>query len=466
MASSDIPDDFLDLPVERAVRVVALTLLSEAATTRARLIDPSDVEALHDFRVAVRRLRSWLRAYRPYLGSSVRGKDRRRLRAVARATSLARDTEVHLQWLGEQETGLDLEQRVGLLHVRRQLELRKLDADDELRAEVGRDFSRAAETLAAALPCYTLRGRVDAPPRITTMAQATAGLVTAAGRALRDRLSQVRTVADQVIAHEARIEAKRLRYLLEPIAALVDAAPVVIARLKELQDLIGNMHDATILTDELVGDAESTDPADPVRPGLVALVTQLRARETAAFHELDEEWLGEHAYAFFEGVAAIAAHLTARSRVDVEIERKYLLRAVPEHALAWPFHEIEQGYVPGTRLAERLRHVHVDGTDRWFRTVKAGSGVMRTELEDETTQQIFDTMWPLTDGRRVHKRRYAVADGAHVWEIDEFTDRELVLAEIELPDPDMPVEPPAWLAPYVVREVTGEPEYLNLNLAG
>jgi CHAD domain-containing protein/CYTH domain-containing protein len=466
MGSADVPADFLELPVERAVRVVALTLLSEAATTRARLIDPSDGEALHDFRVAVRRLRSWLRAYRPYLGDSVRGKDRQRLRAVARATSLARDTEVHLQWLAEQETAVDVEQRVGLLHVRRALELRKVDADDELRSEVGRDFSRAAETLAAALPCYTLRGRVDAPPRITTMAEATAGLVTAAARMLRDRLSQVRTVADEAVAHEARIEAKRLRYLLEPIASLVDAAPGVIGRLKELQDLIGGMHDATILTDELVADAEATDPTDPVRPGLVALVTQLRAREAAAFDRLDEEWLGDHAIVFFESVAAVSARLTARSRADVEIERKYLLRAIPEHALAWPYHEIEQGYVPGTRLAERLRHVHVDGTDRWFRTVKAGSGVTRTELEDETTQQVFDTMWPLTEGRRVHKRRYAVADGVHVWEIDEFTDRELVLAEIELSDPATAVEPPAWLAPYVVREVTGEAEYLNLNLAG
>jgi CHAD domain-containing protein/CYTH domain-containing protein len=466
MSTSEVPSDFLDLPVERAVRVVALTLLREAATTRARLIDPGDLEALHDFRVAVRRLRSWLRAYRPFLGDSVRGKDRRRLRAVARATSLARDTEVHLQWLQAQEPAFDAEQRAGLVHLRQQLEMRKQDADEELRSEVGRDFSRVAESLATALPCYTVRGRVDAPPRITTMADATAHLVTAATRCLRDRLAQVRTVADQPIAHEARIEAKRLRYLLEPLESVVDSASDVIARLKELQDLIGDMHDATLFIDELVTDAESTDPDDPTRPGLVALVTRLRARETLAFERLDEEWLGDRSYVFFESTAAIAAELAVRARRDLEIERKYLLRALPEHALAWPHREIEQGYVPGQRLAERLRHVRIDGSERFYRTVKAGNGVARTELEDETTQHIFETMWPLTEGRRVHKRRYAVADGAHVWEIDEFTDRELILAEVELPDTDTIVEPPEWLAPYVVREVTGEPEYLNLNLAG
>ena len=466
MTGADVPADLLDQPVERAVRLVALTLLRDAATTRARLIDPTDTEALHDFRVAVRRLRCWLRAYRPYLDDSVRGKDRRRLRAVARATSVARDTEVHLQWLQEQETVLDIEQRIGLAQLRRQLELRKLEADEELRSEVGRDFSRVAETLATALPAYTVRGRVDAPPRVKTMADATGHLVTASVRALRDRLAQVRTVADQSIAHEARIEAKRLRYLLEPLATLVEGTPDVIDSLKELQDLIGDMHDATILIDELVANAESTDPSDPTRPGLVALVIELRGRETTAFDRLDAEWLGERAYAFFEAANTIAAQLAARVHLDVEIERKYLLRALPEHVLAWPHHEIVQGYLPGERLAERLRRVRVDGTERWFRTVKGGTGIARTELEDETTQQIFDTMWPLTEGRRVHKRRYAVADEAHVWEIDEFTDRELVLAEVELTDPDASVVPPEWLAPYVVREVTGEPEYLNLNLAG
>jgi CYTH domain-containing protein len=52
-----------------------------------------------------------------------------------------------------------------------------------------------------------------------------------------------------------------------------------------------------------------------------------------------------------------------------------------------------------------------------------------------------------------------------VWEIDEFIDRELVVAEIELPVEDMPVHPPAWLAPHIVREVTGDIEYLNASVA-
>jgi CYTH domain-containing protein len=36
---------------------------------------------------------------------------------------------------------------------------------------------------------------------------------------------------------------------------------------------------------------------------------------------------------------------------------------------------------------------------------------------------------------------------------------------VELPSEDTVAEPPVWLRPVVVREVTGEPEYVNQNLA-
>ena len=56
-------------------------------------------------------------------------------------------------------------------------------------------------------------------------------------------------------------------------------------------------------------------------------------------------------------------------------------------------------------------------------------------------------------------------DGDHTWEVDQFLDRDLVLAEVELAGPEDAVPPPEWLAPYVVREVTGEPEFANAALA-
>lgn len=152
--------------------------------------------------------------------------------------------------------------------------------------------------------------------------------------------------------------------------------------------------------------------------------------------------------------------------MDVEIERKYLLRGLPDRAREAPSLEIDQGYLPGTRINERIRRVRSAHGTRYYRTVKYGSGLKRTEVEEETTELFFTTVWPLTRGCRIHKRRHVVETGNGTWEIDEFLDRDgLVLAEIELEREDDVVEPPDWLAPLIEREVTDDSRYTNHTLA-
>ena len=122
--------------------------------------------------------------------------------------------------------------------------------------------------------------------------------------------------------------------------------------------------------------------------------------------------------------------------------------------------------LPGTVLRERLRRsTDLNGISRYTRTVKAGGGLERIELEEDTERALFDVLWPLTKDRRVRKRRHVIRDGKYTWEIDVFTDRELVLAEVEMKSVDEHPAPPAWLAPWVVRDVTGETQYYNAFLA-
>ena len=130
-----------------------------------------------------------------------------------------------------------------------------------------------------------------------------------------------------------------------------------------------------------------------------------------------------------------------------------------------PVAEIDQGFIPGKNLVERLRRTRTGRAVKYLRTVKLGDGLVRTEVEEEAPLGLFKAMWPLTRGKRLRKRRYQLADAGHVWEIDEFVDRKLVLAEIELASARDEVVIPEWLARCVVREVTGEPEYLNYTLA-
>ena len=68
---------------------------------------------------------------------------------------------------------------------------------------------------------------------------------------------------------------------------------------------------------------------------------------------------------------------------DREIERKYLLRALPERVLTADSLEIDQGYIPGVRINERIRRTRGADGVRYYRTMKLGTGMDRLELEDD-----------------------------------------------------------------------------------
>jgi adenylate cyclase len=151
---------------------------------------------------------------------------------------------------------------------------------------------------------------------------------------------------------------------------------------------------------------------------------------------------------------------------DREIERKYLLRERPARVDRARALEIDQGYLPGERINERIRRTRSDDGVRYYRTIKAGAGLERLEIEEETSELFFTTVWPLTRGCRIHKRRYLVEAEDVTWEVDEFLDRDgLWLAEVELKDVQQLVVPPEWLRGVIEREVTDDPNYTNHALA-
>lgn len=151
--------------------------------------------------------------------------------------------------------------------------------------------------------------------------------------------------------------------------------------------------------------------------------------------------------------------------LPMEHERRWLLSALPPRVVTATPAVLHQGYLPGETLIERVRSVTREGTTTWVRTVKLGRGVSRIEVEEPASIELGTAMFALTSGKRVEKRRYAIADGDLLWEIDDFTDRVLVLAEVELREADATVVIPAWLAPHVVREITDDPAFTNWALA-
>jgi CHAD domain-containing protein/CYTH domain-containing protein len=468
----------LPLPVRAGVTRIAQQLLSDADRAMARLSDPKDADALHDFRVSVRRLRSLIRAYRRWLGKAAGKKVRRQLRQLGQATNAGRDAEVQLAWLAGAQPGLARHERSGLTWLARRLRQRKRDGYREARRHIRVEFGKTAELVRRRLESHG-----DGGP---SLRMAFASLLREHAADLEARLGAVRGPDDLDEAHDARISAKRLRYLLEPFRAEQADARVAVTHLKELQDILGDLHDAHVLAESLAQELETaaTEKARRLhalamahddaalkrerrrdeRLGLVALAARARVAIDTQFSSLSTHWLGGAGRPFFAELKALAETIGAAAG-QVERERKLLLSGMPERASRVLPARIEQGWLPGTRLRERLRRVRENGTDRYYRTIKLGSGERRVELEEETTADLFNALWPHTAGARVVKDRHRVTDGGLVWEIDVFADRELVLAEAELPGDDVPLTVPDWLAPHVVRDVTDEPRYVNLNLA-
>lgn len=220
-------------------RELVLALVRQAERAGGALGRASDAEALHRFRVALRRLRSVLRAHRAILGDPVPRRRRRSLRRIADATAATRDAEVQRAWLAREARGLGPEGHAAAAFVA--VEVLATAGADDGRAVAGR-FRRAARKLRRDLRARP-RGAVRSP-----FAAAVADLLREHARDLERALRRVRRASDIAAAHALRIQVKRVRYLIEPLAACPGArAAAALGALKRLQRGLGELHDAQVL---------------------------------------------------------------------------------------------------------------------------------------------------------------------------------------------------------------------------
>ena len=250
---STLPDDLLFRSDEEAARRLALKAVAAARAAERRLDDRTDPEALHDFRVAIRRLRSLLRAYRPQLESSVRKKDRSRLRKLQRTTGGGREADVALEWLTKQQHDLAPEHLTGLNWLSATLLARRRECAQALDAEVREAFKQTAERLEERLAIMRSEQNLLAERPHVSFARTLANLTEAHATDLLVQLGQIARMDDAAALHEARIMSKRLRYLLEPIRAYVAEAQPIVKKTKRLQDVLGDLNDVHVLMDEIDG---------------------------------------------------------------------------------------------------------------------------------------------------------------------------------------------------------------------
>ena len=283
----------VELAASEGVRRLAITRLETARAARDRITTGADPEALHDYRVALRRLRSCLRSYRGELASTVTGKSRRRLRRLARATNRSRDLEVHLKWLTAQQATAGELERPGIAWLIARLEESQRREREAMLALDERLFPSIHQQLRRQLMYYPVMVRLEPHADPPTTASVTARQMERAAGRLERRLGLITGEADETAIHRARIAAKHLRYLLEPFGADLPGSGALIDRLKGLQDKLGDVHDAHVFLPILRTALAETmhDRRAELGAGLRRLVISLRARASDAFGSAASEWL-------------------------------------------------------------------------------------------------------------------------------------------------------------------------------
>jgi CHAD domain-containing protein len=299
-------------PAAAAVAALLAAQRSAAAALESGIVADADPEALHDYRVALRRARSLLKHCIGLFEPATCEVLRRQLAWIARATGARRDLDVFIAALDAEAAKFDARQRVQPLHtllLRRRNQahgalLRTLQSDRYAAlGDAWKTFSLAAMTQSAGpqpILAEVARSTVDELQR--TVAR-TARRLGAGSRFER--------------LHALRKDCKELRYLLEAFRPL---SPVrcgkLIAALRKMQDVLGAICDLHVQRQMLAHyRLILRDPQ--LRAVLLELDRRLAQRERRrrqAFPDRRDRFLRRRRRRQFERLAAELLELAVRAR--------------------------------------------------------------------------------------------------------------------------------------------------------
>ena len=160
-----------------------------------------------------------------------------------------------------------------------------------------------------------------------------------------------------------------------------------------------------------------------------------------------------------------------------EVERKYLVdpENIPIDLERCQRAELKQGYLAISADGSETRIRSFGDGKRFELTVKSSGTVIRDEQNIKITEEMFNTLWPLTSGARVEKTRYYIPlvdehGREYTAELDIYKGHLEGLATIEVEfggrEADASVradtfKPPEWFG----KDVSEDKRYKNRSLA-
>lgn len=145
----------------------------------------------------------------------------------------------------------------------------------------------------------------------------------------------------------------------------------------------------------------------------------------------------------------------------MEIERKYLIKTLPDNLDSFDCRILEQGYL-NTSPVVRIRR----DNDKYELTYKSAGLMSRQEYNLPLDQQSYEHLLTKIDGRLIQKKRYMIPlDSELTAELDIFEGSlaPLMLVEVEFPTEEAANTflPPEWFG----EDVTFSGKYHNSYLS-
>ncbi|NTW02050.1 MAG: CHAD domain-containing protein [Oscillochloris sp.] len=241
-------------------------LLAERAVRTDR-----SIEDIHDLRVSTRRLRATLRLLAPVAPAAPLRPIQKAIRRLARAAGAVRDRDVLLAHLMNNRTQLPDEHQAGIDVLAATIVAQRVDAyaclihllDSDAHAAFKADFANLMNDCAG----------WNELPRVCDLAGSTIWRHYEALRSY-DRGGLPEIVPE---LHAMRIDAKKLRYVLELFAdSFGDRATPVVAQLASLQDELGVLNDVAVAQDTLAATQLDADAQMAADTYLALRATQLQ----------------------------------------------------------------------------------------------------------------------------------------------------------------------------------------------
>ncbi|WP_456391429.1 CHAD domain-containing protein [Nitratifractor sp.] len=234
--------------LDHAVRAILFTFAETMALNRRAILEGErDPERLHQFRVALRKLRALFSRFPEAFDERWLGRRLGFLRELAEATGPLRDLDVALERIDDYRGMLDEDAREELERLRAMLESRRLEERERLRRFLER------ESVHSELEALARYGRGEAASDPTEAGEGP--VLPALAPKLKTLYKTIRREGDKLGPrssdreyHRLRIRFKKFRYLLEFFAGIFDeeATGELLGILKEIQTLLGDHQDCTV----------------------------------------------------------------------------------------------------------------------------------------------------------------------------------------------------------------------------